>query len=89
MKQEKRKVKRSRSGTVRSAQDSIPFREWYENKIFRLDDNTYSLICAFDNAGYLSKTDSEKERKYNAYRALLCELPAGVHYEEIDRKSVV
>lgn len=83
MKQEKRKIKRSRSGTIKSAQDSIPFREWYENKIFRLNDNTYSLIFAFDNAGYLSKTDAEKERKYNAYRAMLCELPEGIHYEEI------
>lgn len=84
-KKQKNNVKRSRSGSgvVKSAQDAIPFLEWYENKIFRLTENTYSLICSFDNAGYLSKTDSEKERKYNIYRSLLCELPSNIHYEEI------
>lgn len=84
-KQEKNTVTRSRNGSVsaKSAQSSIPFLEWYENKIFRITENTYSLICSFDNAGYLSRTDAEKERKYNTYRAILCDLPANIHYEEI------
>lgn len=78
-------VKRAQSGTVKekSAQSSIPFTEWFENKLFRLNENTYSLICSFDNSGYLSKTDSEKDRKYRAYTAMLCELPSYIHYEEI------
>ncbi len=79
-----KKVKRSRNGTAaKSSQASIPFIEWYENKIFRISENTYSLICAFENTGYLSKTDSEKERKYNQYRSILCELPTWIHYQEI------
>ncbi len=84
MKNKKEAVRRSRSGSIsKSAQASIPFIEWYENKIFRVTENTYSLVCEFDNAGYFSKTDSEKERKYNQYRAMLCELPSNIHYEEI------
>ncbi len=77
-------VKRSRNGSAhKSAQDSIPFIEWYENKIFRITENVYSLICSFENTGYFSKTDSEKERKYRVYKELLCELPFNIHYEEI------
>ena len=35
-------VKRAQSGTVKekSAQSSIPFTEWFENKLFRLNENT-------------------------------------------------
>ena len=78
-------VKRARSGkvVVKNAQDAIPFLEWYENKLFRINENTYSLICSFDNAGYLSKPDNEKERKYNKYREILCDIPTNIHYEEI------
>lgn len=84
-KQEKKAVIRSRNGSAggKSAQSAIPFLEWYENKIFRVTENTYSLICSFDNAGYLSKTDNEKERKYNAYRAVLSDIPSNMHYEEV------
>ena len=78
-------VKRARSGkaVIKNAQDAVPFLEWYENKLFRIDERTYSLICSFDNAGYLSKPDNEKERKYNKYREILCDIPTNIHYEEI------
>ena len=78
-------IKRARSGKaiVKNAQDAVPFIEWYENKIFKITENTYSLICSFDNAGYLSKPDNEKERKYNKYRELFCDIPTNIHYEEI------
>ena len=84
-KEKKVAVKRSKSGSTKekSAQNAIPFIEWFENKLFRLNEDTYSLICSFDNSGYLSKTDSEKERKYRAYTSMLCELPTNIHYEEI------
>ena len=78
-------IKRARSGkaVVKNAQDAVPFIEWYENKIFRITENTYSLVCSFDNAGYLSKPDNEKTRKYNKYREILCDIPTNIHYEEI------
>lgn len=78
-------VKRARSGkaVVKNAQDAVPFLEWYENKLFRINETTYSLICSFDNAGYLSKPDNAKERKYNKYREILCDIPTNIHYEEI------
>ena len=84
-KEKKAAVKRSKSGSIKekNAQGAIPFVEWFENKLFRLNEETYSLICSFDNSGYLSKTDSEKERKYRAYTSMLCELPSNIHYEEI------
>ncbi len=77
----------------KSAQSLIPIREWHENGVFRLDENVYAVVCMFANAGYLSKTDAEKERKYNAYRTALASLPTYLHYEEIvsnrpvDRKT--
>ena len=78
-------VKRARSGkaVIKNAQDAVPFLEWFENKLFRVTENTYSLICSFDNAGYLSKPDNEKERKYKKYREILCDIPTNIHYEEI------
>ena len=78
-------VKRSRSGkaVIKNAQDAVPFLEWFENKIFKITESTYSFICSFDNAGYLSKPDNEKERKYNKYREILCDIPTNIHYEEI------
>ena len=78
-------VKRSRSGkaVIKNAQDAVPFLEWFENKLFKITENTYSLICSFNNAGYLSKTESEKERKYKRYREILCNIPSNIHYEEI------
>ncbi len=77
-KQNKRPVRR-----IRTAQSSIPFAEFYENGLFQIKSGTYALICEFDNAGYLSKTDPEQERKYNAYCRMLRELPNDVHYQEI------
>lgn len=67
----------------KSVQECIPVMEWYSNNIFRLDENTYAVICTFTNAGYLSKTDPEKERKYRTYQAALAALPAYIHYEEV------
>lgn len=72
-----------------SVQASIPIKEWYENGIFRLNDrsangsSTYAVICSCTNAGYLSKTESEKTRKYHAYQEALAALPVYLHYEEI------
>lgn len=70
------------SSRRRSSQSVIPFDEWYSNGIFRIGKNRYSIICEFDNAGYLSRTDAEQERKYRAYHRALCELPDYVTYEE-------
>ena len=68
----------------RSASGDIPFIEWYdENGVFKTGDNTYTLVCRFANTGYLSKTDLEKERKYQSYRQLLREIPPFIHYQEI------
>lgn len=67
----------------KTVQETIPLVEWYENNIFRLDENTYSVVCTFTNAGYLSKTDQEQKRKYRAYQKALASLPTYIHYEEI------
>ena len=77
--------KRNKSYSVpeTTVQNVIPVMEWYENGIFRLDNDTYAIICAFDNSGYLSRTEPEKERKYGVSKKLLCELPTDIHYQEI------
>ena len=67
----------------RSAQSFLEFTEWYENGVFRLGGNTYAVVCTFSNAGYLSKTEPEKERKYNAYKLALSTLPTYLKYSEI------
>lgn len=72
----------NRKARRRSAQQSIPFDECYENGLFRLDEYTYSFVCELSDCGYLSKTDSEQNRKYQTYLSLLNELPPNVHYQE-------
>ena len=80
----KKKTEEKKVRVKKTSQDTIPFEEWYdENNLFRLDDNRYSIVCAFSNTGYLSKTDVEKARKNQIYAKLLRELPTYIHYQEI------
>ena len=84
---EKEKKNKKADQTVKvkkSSQSSVPFEEWYdETDIFKIKGNTYALICSFTNAGYLSKTDTEKGRKNRTYAQFLRELPTYIHYQEI------
>ncbi len=81
----KKSAEGPRKGRIdrKSAQSLLEFTEWYENGVFRLEGNVYAVLCELANTGYLSKTDAEKERKYNAYRSALASLPTYLRYEEI------
>lgn len=67
----------------KTAQGEIPFKEWYDNNIFRTDEDEYCIVCTFSNAGYLSKTEPEKLKKNAIYTSLLTELPSYIHYQEV------
>lgn len=89
MSEDKKRKKKGDAGPQKgrvdrkSAQSFLEFTEWYENGVFRLSGNTYAVVCTFSNAGYLSKTEPEKERKYNAYKLALSALPTYLKYSEI------
>lgn len=83
-KKDKHPKTKKKQTSDRSVCADIPFIEWYdENGVFRTGEDTYTLVCTFANTGYLSKTDLEKERKYQSYTLLLRELPPFIHYQEI------
>lgn len=74
--------KNKRKGQRKSAQQSIPYDESYENGLFRIDENTWSFVCELTDTGYLSKTESEQARKYQTYLDMLNSLPSHIHYQE-------
>ncbi len=76
------RVQDNRKDRRKSAQQSIPYDECYENGMFRLDAQTWSFVCELSDTGYLSKTDSEQKRKYQTYLDMLNELPPHIHYQE-------
>ncbi len=66
----------------KSAQDTIPFLEAYENGLFLVAEDTYSLIFSFENIDYSLLRENEKEEKYTQYRQLLNTLPSDINYQE-------
>lgn len=66
----------------KTAQDTIPFIEAYENGLFLMKDNTYSLIFSFENLDYALMREEEKDEKYYQYQKLLDALPSDINYQE-------
>lgn len=66
----------------KTAQDTIPFVEAYDNGLFLVDENKYTLVFAFENIDYLLIRDSEQEETYNKYMKLLNSLPTDINYQE-------
>lgn len=66
----------------KTAQDTIPFIEAYNNGLFLVAENTYTLIFAFENLDYCLLRDEEKQEKYNQYQKLLNALPSDINYQE-------
>lgn len=67
----------------KTAQQSIPFIECYENGIFLTAENTYTLIFEFDNINYIMIRDSERNAKYAGYIEFMNALPPDIHYQEL------
>lgn len=66
----------------KTAQDTIPFIEAYDNNLFLVDEDTYTLIFEFENIDYTLLRDDEKDSKITSYQRLLNGLPTGVKYQE-------
>ena len=82
----KKKTKNNYSKKVnvpKTAQDTIPFIEAYDNGLFLVKENTYALIFEFSNIDYSLLRDDEKDNKITSYQKLLNGLPTGVKYQEL------
>ena len=73
----------------KTAQDTIPFWEVYENGIFLVGEDRYTLIFSFENLDYSLLRDKEKEDIYEGYQKLLNALPTDVHYQEFIMNSAI
>lgn len=67
---------------ARTAQDTIPFDEVYENGLFRMDE-TFSILFMYDNIDYKVMRDDEKTAFYEKYMHFLNTLPQDVQYQEL------
>lgn len=67
---------------ARSAQDTVPFDECYENGLFR-NGETFSIIFTFENVDYKVMRDNEKDQLYQKYIHFLNTLPQDVNYQEL------
>ena len=66
----------------KTAQDSIPFIEAYDNGLLLVDEEKYTLIFTFENIDYALIRDSEQTEVYEKYIALLNSLPPDIEYQE-------
>lgn len=73
----------------KTAQDTIPFWEVYENGIFLVGEDKYTLIFSFENLDYKLLRDKEQEDIYESYQKLLNALPTDVHYQEFIMNSSI
>lgn len=73
----------------KSAQDTIPFYEVYDNGLFLTGTNTFTLIFAFSNIDYSLLRDKEQEETYQRYQRLLNALPVEINFQEFIMNSSV
>ncbi len=73
----------------KTAQDTIPFMECYENGLFLVGEERYTLIFAFENLDYSLLRESEQQETYEAYQKLLNALPTDIQYQEFIMNSSI
>lgn len=73
----------------KNAQDTIPFIEAYDNGLFLVDENTYTLIFSFENIDYSLMRDMEQKEIYSRYTKLMNALPADISYQEFIMNSKI
>ena len=73
----KRKVK-----IPKNAQDTIPFIEVYENGLFLIEENTYTLVFAFENIDYNLLREHEQQDIYEKYTSIINAIPTDIEYQE-------
>lgn len=73
----------------KTAQDTIPFWEVYENGIFLVGEDQYTLIFSFENIDYSLLRETEQTDIYKNYQKLLNALPTDIHYQEFIMNSSI
>ena len=73
----------------KTAQDTIPFQECYENGLFLVGEERYTLIFAFENLDYSLLRESEQEETWENYQKLLNALPTDIQYQEFIMNSSI
>lgn len=73
----------------KTAQDTIPFIEAYDNGLFKTGENTYTLIFEFENIDYALLRETEQQDKYRNYMTLLNSLPTDIQYQEFIMNSEI
>ncbi len=73
----------------KTAQDTIPFMECYENGLFLVGEERYTLIFAFENLDYSLLRESEQQETYEAYQKLLNALPTDIQSQEFIMNSSI
>lgn len=67
----------------KTAQDTIPFIEAYDNGLFLVEDSgKYTIIFAYDNMDYSLMRDDEQKEIYGKYTKLMNALPSDIEYQE-------
>ena len=72
-----------------TAQDTIPFWEVYENGLFLVGKDRYTLIFAFENLDYALLREVEQRETYESYQTLLNALPTDINYQEFIMNSSI
>ena len=67
---------------AKTAQDTIPFDEIYENGLFRSEE-TFTIIFQLENLDYKVMRENEKDSFYEKYMHFLNTLPQDVQYQEL------
>lgn len=67
---------------ARSAQDTMPFDECYENGIFR-NAQTFSILFCYENVDYKVMREKEKDMFYEKYMHFLNTIPQEIQYQEL------
>lgn len=73
----------------KTAQDTIPFYEVYENGIFLVGEDRYTLIFSFENLDYSLLRENEQMDTYQDYQKLLNALPTDIQYQEFIMNSSI
>jgi len=73
----------------KTSQNSIPFIEAYDNGLFLVGEDKYTLIFSFENIDYALLRDVEKQDIYEKYSKLMNSLPSDINYQEFIMNSKI
>lgn len=73
----------------KTAQNTIPFIEAYENGLFLVGEDRYTLIFSFENLDYTLLRETEQMQTYESYQKLLNALPTDIQYQEFIMNSSI